>query len=336
MELNNINTIKERDVALDCLKAFAIFLVLWGHSIQYMSSTHYSEQPVYRIIYSFHMPLFMALVGYFGSSLLNIESFVKVFSKKFKQLIIPAITFITLMCVLQFYPAKSILHGFKYVVINLWFLKSAFICSLLFYIAARNQRFRTAGIIISLICSQFIDLWYYQIQIMYPCFILGYYLHQYRTTIEKNYKKIILVSGIAFLSMLIFWDKTFWEVPELTINPLASNFLEYWYKTIYRIVVGISGTILFFTLFVIYTDKILPDKIKSGMQSLGTKTLGIYLVQSFLIEILLASYIKFDYMSLMLYNTITSLIAIICLIVCTLTVKLLQSFKISSFLLLGR
>lgn len=50
-----------RIVYIDALKLFAIFSVLWGHSIQYLITDEYYLQPVYRFIYAFHMPLFMAL-----------------------------------------------------------------------------------------------------------------------------------------------------------------------------------------------------------------------------------------------------------------------------------
>lgn len=39
-----------------------------GHSIQYLITDEYYLQPVYRFIYAFHMPLFMALSGYFVSN----------------------------------------------------------------------------------------------------------------------------------------------------------------------------------------------------------------------------------------------------------------------------
>lgn len=62
----SVITKTDRVLYLDLLKCFAIFLVIWGHSIQYFKSTAYFDEPIYRIIYSFHMPLFMALSGYFS------------------------------------------------------------------------------------------------------------------------------------------------------------------------------------------------------------------------------------------------------------------------------
>ena len=47
---------------LDALKCFAMFLVIWGHVIQY-GVTDYLENDIHIGIYSFHMPLFFFLSG---------------------------------------------------------------------------------------------------------------------------------------------------------------------------------------------------------------------------------------------------------------------------------
>lgn len=93
---------KNRDLVFDALKFFAIYMVLWGHAIQWLSSTPYYEQPIYRIIYSFHMPLFMTIVGYFsiGSNTLPPHQF---FIKKARQLLLPAITFGVILFVIGYY-----------------------------------------------------------------------------------------------------------------------------------------------------------------------------------------------------------------------------------------
>lgn len=48
------------------VKGVAVFLMLWGHCIQYcaMDSFDCFGNVVYKAIYSFHMPLFMLISGY--------------------------------------------------------------------------------------------------------------------------------------------------------------------------------------------------------------------------------------------------------------------------------
>ncbi len=97
MTINN-SLMKTRNIAFDLLKLFAIFLVLWGHCIQHMKVTN-TDEPVYLFIYSFHMPLFMMISGYFSISSLSMRvwPFLK---KKFIQLLLPCVTWYVLAYVL--------------------------------------------------------------------------------------------------------------------------------------------------------------------------------------------------------------------------------------------
>ena len=50
MEINNQ---KKRVDALDLLKGLAIFLVIWGHTLQHCLSSNQVDEPGYRFIYTF-------------------------------------------------------------------------------------------------------------------------------------------------------------------------------------------------------------------------------------------------------------------------------------------
>ena len=71
-----------RNKAFDVLKLFAIFLVVWGHCIQNLHSGDFYSEPVYKIIYSFHMPLFMVISGFFSKSAMSFSG-LAFFNKKF-------------------------------------------------------------------------------------------------------------------------------------------------------------------------------------------------------------------------------------------------------------
>lgn len=61
----------KRDIFYDIVKGIAIVLVVFGHCIQYGSGEHYEnarlfmDEWLYKLIYSFHMPLFALISGYF-------------------------------------------------------------------------------------------------------------------------------------------------------------------------------------------------------------------------------------------------------------------------------
>lgn len=55
-----------RSVLIDTIKGVAILLVVWGHFIQfiYVGSDSYFDNIIFKVIYSFHMPLFAIISGY--------------------------------------------------------------------------------------------------------------------------------------------------------------------------------------------------------------------------------------------------------------------------------
>lgn len=62
----------------DLLKGIAIFLVVWGHTIQYGGSgSIFFDNKAFIFIYSFHMPLFLLISGYFLAKSAGRRSFVQ-------------------------------------------------------------------------------------------------------------------------------------------------------------------------------------------------------------------------------------------------------------------
>lgn len=84
----------KRIYSLDFVKLVAIYCVLWGHCIQSLVPEVGSVEgkPVLLYIYSFHMSLFMIVSGYFAIKSVEGKSFKKLIVDKFKQLIIPCIS----------------------------------------------------------------------------------------------------------------------------------------------------------------------------------------------------------------------------------------------------
>ena len=59
--------IEQRSLTPDVCRGIAIFIVIWGHVLQQGLNgvTDVAENVVFKIIYSFHMPLFMIISGFF-------------------------------------------------------------------------------------------------------------------------------------------------------------------------------------------------------------------------------------------------------------------------------
>lgn len=82
---------KKRNVLIDVLKAYAIFLVVLGHVIQTFCP-EWNTNPFELGIVMFHMPLFIAVSGYFFVKSAEKCSGWILIKKRFVQLMFPSLT----------------------------------------------------------------------------------------------------------------------------------------------------------------------------------------------------------------------------------------------------
>ena len=191
----------KRNLLIDVLKGIATLAVLLGHAIQRGLMVGYENNIIFKIIYSFHMPLFILLSGFSLSKYTKEynKSFLK---KRFYRLIIPTIVwnyliyffkdfwfvgirdFIIFPDTFLGYTKTLILHP-DYII---WFLYVVFICDMIYYLENVILKDKiNAGILIvvNLIISGFIYLLpntyfgIYYLQIYFPIFSLGYFVARY-------------------------------------------------------------------------------------------------------------------------------------------------------------
>ncbi len=187
---------KKRIVTFDVLKCLAIYLVIWGHCIGSLANAGDGSDLVYRIIYSFHMPLFMMMSGYFATS--SMESAPWAFlKKKFMQLIFPcilwgALCWVFLESIHSFHYGNPEFSDFGllsdfYWLSDFWFLKSCFICYCLAYIGSHIGLRRPYWMILTIMISQVITPFF--VSFMYPCFIIG---------MELKYNKLLFTKVLKY------------------------------------------------------------------------------------------------------------------------------------------
>ena len=322
----------------DVLKLFAIFLVLWGHCIQYFLSSQYSDEPVYRYIYSFHMPLFMMISGYFSASSMKLR-FTELITKKSRQLLLPCVSWAIIFTIIASTRTNSLsINTFtSSLIYGFWFLKSCFICYIIAYCGYNCKLRKPIWIVITLFISQLIP--YYQVPLMFPAFLIGLELKssaKFTRTIQHFY----FIPIVLFIVLLCFWDETFWQKPSLRTaltNMDIYSIAEFSYKHLYRIIIGITGGLTFIVLFQKTFGLNIKSKLLQTCSSWGQYTLGIYILQSFILETFLARYLNFDNLNFFLFNFIVSpLISVIILIICVYIIKLIYKSRIGAFLLFGK
>src|SRR5690606_18416852 len=89
--------LKQRDSFFDNAKLLLIILVVMGHMIEPLAGGQ-TLKPLYMLIYSFHMPLFILISGYFSKNYTS-ESYAR---KVITNLVLPYVIFETLYSLLDF------------------------------------------------------------------------------------------------------------------------------------------------------------------------------------------------------------------------------------------
>lgn len=327
-------TVVKRNVTFDVVKSVAIFTVLWGHVIQYLSSGIYYENRICQIIYSFHMPLFMIVVGFFSIRSLK-RTFGEFMLRKFVQLLMPSITITMVYCMLM--KCTNMGGVIEALIMNLWFLKAVFLCYFLFYccmFAVKSNRL--VYLVIITLLSQFVFI--YQFNLMFSCFMFGVILQHHWEWIKHKALPLALISGIIFIMMLIPWDDRFWIIPSGGVYPLSSikQFESFLFQFYYRMLIGIVGSIFFIMLSELICLRFQDSYIVKHLSVLGKETLGIYLLQTILIETLLWRWLKFDDMNIIIFSLlIAPVISVLVLYLCLICIKVLRLNRVSALFFLG-
>ncbi|RYE18259.1 MAG: DUF1624 domain-containing protein, partial [Sphingobacteriaceae bacterium] len=76
-----------RDLLIDKFKGLAIILVVWGHCMQFCTKYDVMNNKLIEIIYTFHMPFFMAISGYLYYFSVNRKSLKELVKARIKQLL---------------------------------------------------------------------------------------------------------------------------------------------------------------------------------------------------------------------------------------------------------
>jgi fucose 4-O-acetylase-like acetyltransferase len=210
----------ERDAGIDWLKAFAITMVVLGHAIQYTLVKNIDANIIFRLMYSFHMPLFFFISGY----LVKGDKPVAFLWKQFRLLMIP---FLIWMVLYSFYYLRvdlqkgngSVLIPYYLRVLRfpgsggLWFLWALYLIDVVYYFLRKSRYFYLLSfglsILLYVLIPRFPFLRYYgvgSVQFFYPYFLLG--CLTYRYSLEKYLQRGVQWGLIALMLILeIAWHR---------------------------------------------------------------------------------------------------------------------------------
>jgi len=213
-----VPAVKQRDTYLDALKGFAIILVVLGHSVQsFTAGGRFDDNLLFRIIYSFHMPLFMFLSGAaasYSSRPMNLE-FIK---RKFYMLVIPFVAWYLVGYFLEgSYHTTSFGLYIKHVIVSpdygLWFLWVLFLnfCCLVL-IKRLTSRLKLYAYPLIWLAIYAIPTGKYGIGLVkwhLPFFLAGYLIFTYRTRLARYRTAALAASVVAFPLLVASWHRLY-------------------------------------------------------------------------------------------------------------------------------
>ena len=174
---------------------------------------------------------------------------------------------------------------------------------------------------------------------MYPCFFIGISIRKNWDLIVKN--KLVF-AALALATYLFFYIKD-WNITLLQTHHLVNSAsqgaicqnCEVVYFRLVRIVVGVSASMVLILLFHFTINK--ASGIWKSISKYGELTLGIYILQSLLLERIMPRLINWNEMTDVMYDYMaTPLISIFVIIVSVEIVKLIKQNSIVALFLLGQ
>ncbi len=289
---------KNRDLLIDILKGFAIYLVCWGHTMQvFGEDTDFLNYGIGKFICIFHMPLF-----FFMSSLVGIKSleipFSNMIKKKTKSLLIPLLCFSLLqfsiylvkdISIGKYLSVLSIMYSFSDSIFrSYWFIITLFsfytVSNLAYnFTHRRGQRILLIiGVWVISLCIPVFYIPYREyvtyFQGMYPFFILGCVFKEYGfyIFIKKHSQTIVIMAILLLILVINYTEKDNFIYYQSFDIWKADGGLENVLRNLSWLVmggfIGIVASISFFSYF--YKSGIFNFLISPGQQ-----TLAIYLVQ---------------------------------------------------------
>jgi len=313
---------RERVFYFDNAKFILIFLVVFGHFLRSFTDENDMIYTIYKVIYTFHMPAFILVSGYFAKGYYK-KGYIKKIAMK---LIIPYLIFQLIYSVFYYFLLNKSTFEVDPLTPHwsLWFLISVFFWNIMLWQFAKFKAvYAISAALILGLCIGYFDwannfLSISRTFVFFPLFLIGYFL-------KKDHFRQLFKKQVRVLSMLIFvlvfvW---FWLYPDINYEwllgskPYAQMGAESYLAVLTRLGFYILSIIMCFSFLS------LVPKRKLFFTRLGKNTLYVYLLHGFFIRFFRESDIQ-NYFS----NTESMLIIAIASLLLTL---LLSSKLVTSF-----
>lgn len=268
----------QRNYKMDNIRFLLIFLVVLGHFMELFQGGF--SLALYKIIYSFHMPAFLFLTGFFA----------RFHPRKIVlNLICPYFLFQVLYRAFDAYilqEKNSFTLNFTTPYWLLWYLLTVICYYLLLPLIdnenARSRKFIFGVVIVVSILAGFdSSIGYYgslaRSLTFWPFFLAGFYMHKTKATLPNN-RLILPLSGLTALLCSFYIV----NCPTITKNVLYSSYSyeKAGYNPLIKIILLICGF-----AWIIFLLSAIPDKKIPFISPFGQNTLSVFLLHGFIVKL---------------------------------------------------
>ncbi|WP_322922299.1 acyltransferase family protein [Paenibacillus campi] len=276
-----------RDAYFDNLKFVLITLVVIGHLIEPLYDDPWL-QSLYVMIYTFHIPLFVLVSGYFAKQIGTGDYFTKVISK----LVIPYLIFETLYSLFDYwlYDRPQLIFSYFTPYWLMWFLFSMVLWKTAMPYMIRIKYAVPLSIVLAIVAGYANDAEYYasvsRTIVFFPFFLAGYYMDRsWITMLQRPMMKTIAVLSLITATIVIAVYSPF-VVKEWLYGSFSYESLGHYEWTaglyrigVYAVAVIIGGAVM----------SLIPTRPLGIVSELGSNTLYTYVLHGFIVMALTAS-----------------------------------------------
>ncbi|GGA63806.1 acyltransferase family protein [Ornithinibacillus halotolerans] len=271
----------ERNAFFDNAKLLLIFLVVFGHMIQPYITDSNGMHTLYTWIYTFHMPAFIFLSGFFAKGFGNKGYLLKLGRK----LLLPYLIFQLIYSSYYYLIGKSNwLTDIFYPHWSLWFLISLFCWHLLLILFKRMPAYVSVSVAVILgITVGYVEAVGHTFSlsrtfVFFPFFLLGFWLkEEHIMWLKQRSIKVISIVIMAVIAMGIYFApeiNTGWLLASKSYFDLGMDE----FGGIARILVYVTSALMAASVFAW-----IPTK-RNSVTHLGERTLYVYLLHGFIIQ----------------------------------------------------
>lgn len=310
--LENMEKSITRSLTPDVSRGLAIFLVIWGHVIQQGLDgiTAVAENVVFKWIYSFHMPLFMLISGFFFYGSVKKKTLKALVLNRSGELLKTLVIWNTVCygCKLLFLILREDIITIspkvllEEVTMGYWFLWAVLFCTVIVGIVTKilPQKLWPVGVIVfaPLIL---LSPCRWVILSMYPYFVIGFFFHKFLDGGRKVASWLKYVAVAFYVVGMVYY----FRVPAVGNSEIKglldiciamikgqSGMPDVFYqmfRTILFYYLGITGSITVIVLVDWLGRKAGEMSFVRILAQMGQYSLQIYILQRVFVEIILAN-----------------------------------------------